>query len=212
MTTIMNLAVPADKFALADTFSAVPDVEFDAVRVATHGTDRVVPLLWARNADAEPVMSALERDETTSETTLVARRNRDTLFRMRWTDRVRVLTHVLVAEGGAIVSAHGTSDGWTFRVMFPDRSSIASTHEACEEYDVTIERIADLEDAASIAGDHLTDEQFDTVRRAVDTGYYEVPRRTKLTDLASRSSVSHQALSERLRRGHRTLIESLIVP
>lgn len=212
MTTIVNLTVPASQFALADTFGAVPDVEFNAVRVATHGTDRVVPLLWASNAGADPVMEALEHDETTAATTLVARRNHDALFRMRWTDRVRVLTHVLVAEGGAVVSAHGASDEWTFRVMFPDRSAIASTHAACEEYDVTIERIAALDDAASIAGDHLTDEQFATVRRAVDTGYYEVPRRTKLTELASGSSVSHQALSERLRRGHRELIESLIGP
>lgn len=211
MTTIVNLTVPTEQFALAETFASVPAVAFDAVRVATHGTDRVVPLLWARNADADPVARALGRDETTTETTLVARRNRDALFRMQWTDRVRVLTHVLVAEGGAVVSAHGDREGWTFRVMFPDRSAIASTHEACEEYDVTIERIAELDDVTSFAGDQLTDQQFRTVRRAVDSGYYEVPRETKLTDLAAESSVSHQALSERLRRGHRALVESVIV-
>jgi predicted DNA binding protein len=209
---MVSLTVPTEQFALAETFASVPTVEFDAVRVATHGTDRVVPLLWATKADADEVLCALRRDGTTTETRVVARRNHDALFRMRWTDRVRVLTHVLVAEGGAVVSASGTRDAWTFRVMFPDRSAIASTHEACQEYDVTIERIVDIDDAGAIAADHLTDQQYDTVKHAVDTGYYEVPRETKLTDLATESSVSHQALSERLRRGHRALIESVVLP
>lgn len=211
MTTIVTLTVPAEQFALAETFAKIPDVAFDAMRGATRGTNRALPLLWARNAESEPVLEALNQDKTTTGTTLVTCRNRDALFRMQWIDRVRELAQVLDAEGGSIVSARGNRDGWTFRVLFPDHSAIASTHDACEEYDITVERIADLTDATSIACESLTDQQFETVKHAVDSGYYEVPKKTKLTDLAAESSVSHQALSERLRRGHRALIESVIV-
>lgn len=148
-TTIVKLDVPTSQFALADTFAAVPEVEFNAVRVTPHGTDRALRLLWATNADAESVMQALDRDTTAAGATLVTRRNRDTLFRMRLTNRVHALTQTLVGNGGAVVSSRGTRDGWTVRVMFPDRSAIASTHEACGEYDITIDRIADLDDTAS---------------------------------------------------------------
>lgn len=212
MTTIMKASVPADQFALADTFEAVPAVEFDAVRLVTHGTDRVVPLLWATNADTSSVYDAIEDDETTTDAQLVSQRNHDALFQMHWTARVRFLTHVLVEERGAVVSARGSSDGWTFRIMFPERDAVSSTYDACEEYDIDIEQISSLGDAPSLGGFHLTNEQFTTVRAAVDNGYYEVPRETTLEDLATELDVSHQALSERLRRGHRTLIESVLAP
>ncbi|MFC7142999.1 helix-turn-helix domain-containing protein [Halosimplex aquaticum] len=63
-----------------------------------------------------------------------------------------------------------------------------------------------------MGGFHLTDEQFTTVKAALDRGYYKVPREATLEELANELDVSHQALSERLRRGHRTLIENVIGP
>jgi predicted DNA binding protein len=212
MTTIVKATIPAEQFALSETFRAVPEVEFDAVRLATHGTDRVVPLLWATNADTEPVAAAISDDRTTRGTRVITSRNRNTLFRMDWTEQVRFLTHVLTEERGAVISARGRSDGWTFRILFPERDAVPSTYHACEEYDIVIDRIAALEDTPSIEGSTLTDGQFTTVKNAVDRGYYEVPRRTTLQELAADLEITHQALSERLRRGHRALIESAIIP
>lgn len=214
MCTIVKASVPADQFALAETFSTVPDVEFDAVRLVTNGTERVVPLLWATNVDTETVSSAMEADDTTADVRLVSQRNHDSLFRMRWIAQVRFVTHVLVEEDAAIVSARGTSESWVFRILFPERNAVSSTYEACEEYDIDldIERISHLDDAPSFGGFHLTDEQFTTVQSALDSGYYKVPRETTLEELAAQLDVSHQALSERLRRGHRTLIENVLRP
>jgi len=212
MTTIMKASVPPEQFALADTFEAVPGVEFDAVRLVTHGTDRVVPLLWATDADAGRVYEALEGDETTRDTRLISRRNHDALFSMCWTAHVDFLTHVLVEERGAIVSARGTSEGWTFRVLFPEREAVSTTYDACSEYDVRVEQLTSLDESPSLGGFSLTDEQFRTVAAAVDDGYYEVPRGTTLEELATELDVSHQALSERLRRGHGTLVESVLAP
>jgi predicted DNA binding protein len=212
MATIVKATIPAEQFALSETFQAVPEVEFDAVRLATHGTDRVVPLLWATNADTDAVAAAITEDETTQGARVITSRNRSTLFRMDWTNQVRFLTHVLIEEHGAVISARGRSDGWTFRILFPERDAVSSTCEACDAYDIDIERIASLADTPSIEGSQLTDGQFTTVKTAVDKGYYEVPRRTNLQELASDLDITHQALSERLRRGHRALIESTIIP
>lgn len=214
MSTMVKATVPAEQFALSETLASVPDAEFDAVRLVANGTDRVVPLLWATNADTEAVETAMAEDETTADVRLVSRRNHDSLFRMRWTAQVRFVTHVLVEEEAAIVSARGTSDAWTFRVLFPERDGVSSTYDACQEYDIDVDigRISHLDNAPSFGGFHLTDEQFTTVRAALDSGYYKVPRETTLEELASQLDVSHQALSERLRRGHRTLIENVLRP
>jgi predicted DNA binding protein len=214
MSTIVKATLPAEEFALAETFREVPEVEFDAVRLVTHGTDRVVPLLWATDADSTAVADALDDDESTDDVTLVSRRNHDSLFKMHWTARVRFVTHVLVEENGAVVSARGTNDGWTFRVLFPEHDAVSSTYAACEAEDIAIDvtQIYHLDDAPSLGGFHLTDEQFETVRTALERGYYEVPRETTLEELAAELDVSHQALSERLRRGHLTLIENVVGP
>ncbi|MFC7008889.1 helix-turn-helix domain-containing protein [Halalkalicoccus salilacus] len=41
-------------------------------------------------------------------------------------------------------------------------------------------------------------------------GYYDVPRTVTLTELANKLDISHQALSERLRRAHANLIDRTI--
>jgi predicted DNA binding protein len=210
MSTILKASVPADQFALAATFETIPSAEFDAVRLVTHGSDRVVPLLWVMNADPAAAYEAMDEDPTTADVQLVTHRNHDSLFHLHWTARIQFVTHVLVEENGAILRAHGTDDTWTFRILFPDRDAVSSTYDACEEFDIDIERICHLDDAPSLGGSHLTEEQFVTIRAALNEGYYTVPRGAKLEELAAELGVSHQALSERLRRGHRTLIEAIV--
>jgi hypothetical protein len=46
---------------------------------------------------------------------------------------------------------------------------------------------------------------------AFNAGYYTVPREITLSDLAGEMDVSHQSLSERLRRGHYTRIEDTLI-
>jgi hypothetical protein len=160
------------------------------MRLVTHGTDRVVPLLWATDADSTAVAEALEADDSTDEVALVSRRNHDSLFRMRWTADVRFVTHVPVGEDDAV----------------------SSTDAACEDQDIDIDvtQIYHRDDAPSLGGFNPTDEQFETVRTALERGYYKVPRETTLEELAEHFDVSHQALSERLRRAHETVITNAL--
>ena len=52
----------------------------------------------------------------------------------------------------------------------------------------------------------LTERQRETLVAAYQGGYYDIPRRKTLVDLAAELGVSDQAISERLRRGERKLI------
>lgn len=52
----------------------------------------------------------------------------------------------------------------------------------------------------------LTDRQRRTLALAYEKGYFDVPRGTSLTDLATTLSVSEQAVSERIRRGLETVL------
>lgn len=56
----------------------------------------------------------------------------------------------------------------------------------------------------------LTQRQHDALAQALASGYYDVPRTIRLTDLADDMAMSQSSLSELLRRAERRLVETYI--
>jgi len=48
------------------------------------------------------------------------------------------------------------------------------------------------------------------MEKALELGYFETPRQITLKDLAAEMDISHQALSERLRRGMRSVAAAIV--
>jgi predicted DNA binding protein len=57
----------------------------------------------------------------------------------------------------------------------------------------------------------LTEPQREALLLAYEQGYYDSPRTTTLADLADQFGISRQAVSNRLKRGTRQLIENAFV-
>ena len=57
----------------------------------------------------------------------------------------------------------------------------------------------------------LTDEQRTPLEMAFKFGYYNVPWDVGLMASSKELNISHQAASERLRRGHRNLVQNTII-
>jgi predicted DNA binding protein len=99
------------------------------------------------------------------------------------------------------------------RVLFPNRDTLTETHDFCNEREITFEitRVHDLNERNDFGAQFgLTSAQFDALTRAFEQDYFEVPREATLEDLATDLDISHQALSERLRRAHRTVILDML--
>jgi predicted DNA binding protein len=73
-----------------------------------------------------------------------------------------------------------------------------------------ITRVVSDTEAVSRDGDLLSEKQFQALSLAFDRGYFAVPRRITLENLADEVGVSHQALSERLRRGQQVVLSELL--
>ena len=209
MMTIVEASLPPAQFALQSALRRVPGAAFEAVRTVADGGD-VLPLLWATGADAAALTDALEADDSTDRVRALTRRGEAVLYRMSWADRVRTVTTLLVADHGVLIGAQTRDDRWTFRVLFPERDAVAAVVESCDRFDLSlrVERIHPLDDSLRPNRSTLTSAQLQTVEAAFESGYYAVPRETTLTELAADLDVSHQALSERLRRGHRQVVET----
>lgn len=212
MSAIAEVRLPSERFLLDETLSAVRDAEFHVVRQAAHD-DGVMPLLWAMSHDREELYAHLDRDPTTEDVDVLAEWEARSLVRVEWQDRGALLEGLLSETDATILDATGRDGAWHLRLFCPESNSAASIHEVCEDrgVDVTLERISQLSDTAKNDDLGLTEEQYEAIRHAYETGYYDVPRKASQEELARSFDVSRQALSERLRRGHGTVIANTLL-
>ena len=212
MSTIVEAQVPADQFALADTLTTVPDAEFRMVRLVAHGGDSVMPFLWVRGDDHALLTEVLGDDPSVGSVDVLAEFDDECLVHVDWDAHIRVLVSIISEENATILDAHGQDGTWHLQIFFPDHDSVSTVYDFCQEYgiDVTLERICDMSESYQQGGIRLTEEQYQAICHAYESGYYDVPRRVNQEELAESFDVSHQALSERLRRGHQTVIANML--
>ena len=211
MPTIVVANIPAEEFALRESLRAVPDLAVESQRVVEKGEGLVMPLIWVRSANGETVQTALSDDSSVSSASRIANYENESLYRMEWKRDVELAVQMITEDEATILDLYGTSDGWRLRSMFPDRDTLARTVEFCENNGLAfdVRRVREMNVVPSGRWG-LTDEQYEALRVAWDTGYFGVPREADLGDVADRLDISHQALSERLRRGHTNLIQETI--
>ncbi|WP_331233793.1 helix-turn-helix domain-containing protein [Natronorarus salvus] len=212
MATIAEFDVASEEFALSETRGEVPDAEFEVERVVAHDRDRLMPFVWISADDLDAIERALAEDRTIADHEVIADLEDERLYRMEWIEDVLVIVHILTEEEGTVLTASGRDDRWHFRVLFPDHSALSATHDFARDaglaFDVT--KVYKLDDDRE-GRFGLSEEQYSALVEATERGYFDVPRSTSLEELASEMGISHQSLSERLRRAQRSLNENTIL-
>jgi predicted DNA binding protein len=212
MGTIVDARVPTGQFALAETFEDVPDASLEAVHIVASRADRQLPFFWGTATDLGSLDAALAADDSTKSTTRLVRDEDRVLYRIEWCSAVRMFVYVLVEERGTILDLAVHADAWQFRILFPDKDAMSRFYDFCKDHDVDIDisRVNGLSTVVEHGGTRLSTAQYEALSEALAADYYNVPRGTTLVELSERLGVSHQAVSERLRRGHYALIESTL--
>ncbi|MFA9417579.1 helix-turn-helix domain-containing protein [Natrinema sp. HArc-T2] len=213
MSTIAELAVPAAEVALRDTLEAVPDVDVAIERVVAADPGHVMPYVWfaTDSSTLAAVDDALAADPSVDDATRLVARDDRSLYRVEWVDHVAVTVSLLTDAHATVLDAAVENTQWQFRMLFPDRAALSRTYEFATEQGLSIEilRIHRLEERRH--GRYgLTDAQYESLVAALEAGYYEIPREMDMDELSDELDISHQALSERLRRAHRTLAKELV--
>ncbi|MDS0284591.1 helix-turn-helix domain-containing protein [Haloarcula onubensis] len=211
MSTIVQGSVPSDELALHRTFQELPELEVQCERVVKSGENTVFPVLWMRDATQEAIEDALADDPTVESVECLSSLDEEYLYEMEWIDHVHLLLNILTNGEATILDAVGRRDRWHLRVLFPDREHFARTHEFAEDHGLAFDVRSIRELEGEPAGRYgLTEGQYEALILAADRGYFEVSRETTLEELADELDVSHQALSEQLRRGMEALVEDTL--
>lgn len=190
--------------ATIETDNQVLDLPLPKVALNLHVQVRNNHAIFQIQADAEHDDDARAWADALEPDRVLERRTDDNhhlwlLFRPvpdRWADTLRRfdLRHVEIRpDGRTRVSLRGR------------RSDIQDLVADMDVADVQVLR--DSPDGDHLTVEDLTPRQETAVRTALDSGYYEVPRRVSLTELAETMGLSPSSLSELLRRAERSIID-----
>lgn len=212
MAAIIELELPTEEFALEETLTTLPEVYIEIERVVADDPEQITPYTWVRADDFNEFRAVITDDPTVESITLLSKAAGERSYRMTWSDSIDVVIQHFTAYEGTITHAEGAATGWELRAVFPDRESLSQAYQCAQKegFHFNVQAIYDAEETRHIHYG-LTEKQRETMVAAFGAGYFDVPREVTLTEFAEQQQVSHQAISERLRRATRELIGSTLV-
>lgn len=210
MTVIADITVPADAFELGRVMQDFPDVGVELERVVPL-QETVIPLFWVSGTDIAEIETALTENQHTENVRQLTTTNGRTLFEVRWTDEINGIVAALIDSRAKILEARGQAEAWDFRLRFEARDQLSELNMALtdEGLPVTLRHIYNpsLPDETAT----LSEEQREALLKAYQRGFFEVPRRVTLAELAREMEISDSALSQRMRRGLAVTVEQVVV-
>jgi predicted DNA binding protein len=208
MSVITTIEVAAEDFALEEALSSNPGIRVRLERVIPFGSS-FIPYFWASDDDTEAIEGTLVDARDIESFRVVDRVDDEALFRVEWREETDGALDALVETGGTILEATGEDGVWTIQVRFDDHSTLTAFYRECSERGVPLEvrsvHNPGIPEVVDFDVD-LTDKQHEALSRALEAGYFDVPRRVNLTELAAELGVSDTAASQRIRRGIATLL------
>lgn len=212
MSTIAAVELDTEEFALGHSLPSLTNGKLEVVRVAATNETTVVPYVRVTGENLDEFDEALDADPSVKSWRLVDDLGDERLYRMEWIEDILLIVHLLLEEEGVVLEMHGHPDEWRLRILLPDRNSLTETAQFCEDRDITfvIKHIYELNGSVGRGQYGLSKDQYEVLTTALERGYFDVPRNVTMGDLASQLGISQQAVSERLRRGHKNLLESTL--
>lgn len=210
MSSIVEVAVPAGDLALGSTLREVPGATVESLQYTPTGRNRATSELAVEGGDH--VEGAVSRDATVESVSALATLADECVLRVEWTTPTARRLRDLYPDDGVALGVRATDGTWCFRLLFGDREAMEGWYRACSESGLRFE-VESVHDPTTTvrSRDHdLSEKQYETLKSALRRGFYDVPRRVTLRELAAEFDVSHQALSERLARAHEVTISNVV--
>lgn len=200
-----------DSPVLEETLADVPDavVEIEEYDDSHPGAARL--FVWVTAPDFEAFETALESDSSVTGYERLVTFSSRSFYRLLLSESGSgLLTYRFAIENDVVpLASRGTHEGWDVRAWFPSRRAIADYWEHCRSVGVGFElrQVFTAEVDSDETTPNLTPEQREALLVGLKEGYFDVPRGTSLQSIADSLGISDTAVSYRLRRGLKTLVE-----
>ncbi|MFB6178842.1 MAG: helix-turn-helix domain-containing protein [Halorientalis sp.] len=210
MSVIAEFTIQAEEFLLGKLVAVHPTLTVELERVVP-AAKRVMPYVWGYGSDLDAFEAHLSTDPNVETFEVLDRLGESALYKIDWGEPTEELITGIAETDATILEAHGT-DEWMFRIRFEDHEGLSTFHTFCQEHGIQyhLTRVYTLPDPSVDNPYGLTDAQYETLLRAVERGYFEVPRKVTFAELAGELGISEQAVSERVRRGTNAILTQVL--
>lgn len=209
MSVIATFSIPADDFTLGRMISGNSEARVRFERLIPIG-DSFIPYLWADDDSVQTIEDNLRNEPDITAVEVVDKANDRALVRVEWAEEADGLREALAETDANILEGLGVHDSWRFQLRFDDHERLSEFYRSCAAKGISLDVEAvhdpDINRPLGIIED-LTDAQIDSLEIALKEGYFDVPRRINLVELAEQIGISDSALSQRLRRGVATVLD-----
>jgi predicted DNA binding protein len=211
MTVIVELGIRAREFELGRILQVENGTEVVLETMVPVG-ERSIPFF--RVHDGNGAFEATVREHSAvNEIHEVTANDGGTLYALDWEVSDDAFFAGVLAMDAHVLEARGSAETWGFELRFPSHEALSEFQAYCTDTEIPLEvrRIYNptKPDAGPWYG--LTASQRLALVRAVEEGYYSIPRQVSTKDLADEFGISDQAVTERLRRGIATLVTNTLL-
>ncbi|MFC4987645.1 helix-turn-helix domain-containing protein [Saliphagus infecundisoli] len=201
--TTTELRLSGDGIACGGAFEQWPDLECELEPVVAGGIGLLVTA-----GDRSTIEAALGADPTVPDLEWIAAGEGWALYEVGFAGAFATLFEAVADRRGTVLEAAGRSGAWTVSLRLLRREDAREIYAGLVEAGIEVEVLRLSEPTAAGVPSGLTAEQYEALAAGIEGGYFEIPRRVSLAELADELGISHQALSERFRRAYRTLVSS----
>lgn len=212
MGIITEITVPGKAFELGETVEKVADAHVTFERVVPSG-DRLFPHMWVTTSDHDAFVEQVRKNPAVVNIELLDRDEDRGLYDIDWADETEGMLDCLRQSQLIVLRAGGTARAWEFELRFNDQEGVSGFQQECARRDIsiTVDRVL-TKSIAESPMEKLSESQRQTVQLALEMGYFDVPRKTTLGELAAELDISDQAVSARIRRSMKKLSAQMLLP
>lgn len=210
MAVIVDVALPSQQFELGRILDMEGDTSIVLETMVPLG-ERTVPFfrVFEGRTDLE---DSVRDHPAVNDIEVISTHDGEILYALDWDVSEDTFFAGLIERGATLLEAHGGAGTWTFELRFPSHADLSSFQEHCNDSDVPIDVQRLYNPTKPDAGPWygLTAAQRTVLTRAVEAGYYSIPRQISTAELATEFEITDQAVTERLRRGIQNLVTSTL--
>lgn len=212
MSLVAEIELTGDHVPLVELAVAFPSLTFTIEDGHTNDSGPSVLFLGVRGDDFAELEVTLRDADTVESVATITERDGERLYQIiyRADDEFDLDLDRMALRETMVDSIRVTETGLLVRARFSNRDELIAVRETVVDHDMSFRlvRLTETDRERDRDGlDRLTESQREALLTAHEMGYFEVPRRASLQDVAETLGVTAPSLSERLRRAQSRLVE-----
>lgn len=210
MSIIVELSLPAQEFELGQILELTTGSRVILETVVPMGR-KSIPFMRVYE-ESEGFESSVRQSDTVNELRRISAHDGEVLYALDWDASQDKFFEGISTAHGTILEATGRGSSWNFEIRFESHEGLSSFQAYCQGASLPVDfhRLFNPTNPESGPWYGLTPAQRKALTRAVEAGYYAIPREISTEELAAEFDISDQAMTERLRRAIDNLVTNTI--